>query len=251
MANRTCSVDGCEDKVSARGYCNKHHLRWRKHGDPLGGNASPSVRKSIDTDDGRICTSCHRTLPFDSFDKDKNASGGRRSQCKECRSSKMKKWYSDNRDRQAQRQRDRVADHPERIREQDSERYRRNKPKRLDLAKEGSHRRRARKFGAPIVETVTVGALRERDGDRCCYCGTPMSFSLAEDHVYIPLRATIEHVVPLSLGGAHSMENAALACWQCNVRKGDRTVEEWKRACEEGEEEAPGARGPKDLHAAA
>ena len=30
----TCSVDGCETKSSARGYCTKHWDRWRKHGDP-------------------------------------------------------------------------------------------------------------------------------------------------------------------------------------------------------------------------
>ncbi len=31
----TCSVDGCQNKVSARGWCSTHHKRWQKHGDPL------------------------------------------------------------------------------------------------------------------------------------------------------------------------------------------------------------------------
>lgn len=30
----TCSVDGCETRAVARGYCTKHWDRWRKHGDP-------------------------------------------------------------------------------------------------------------------------------------------------------------------------------------------------------------------------
>lgn len=29
-----CSIDGCSSKVKARGWCNKHWIRWRNHGDP-------------------------------------------------------------------------------------------------------------------------------------------------------------------------------------------------------------------------
>jgi len=34
----TCSVDGCTGKSLKRGMCNKHYLRWWKHGDALGGS---------------------------------------------------------------------------------------------------------------------------------------------------------------------------------------------------------------------
>jgi hypothetical protein len=32
---RLCSVDGCGKRHFGRGFCPKHHWRWRKHGDPL------------------------------------------------------------------------------------------------------------------------------------------------------------------------------------------------------------------------
>lgn len=32
MAKRTCSVDGCESKTKARGWCTKHYQRWQVHG---------------------------------------------------------------------------------------------------------------------------------------------------------------------------------------------------------------------------
>lgn len=37
---RACSVDGCTNKLRARGYCPTHWLRWRKYGNPLG-SATP------------------------------------------------------------------------------------------------------------------------------------------------------------------------------------------------------------------
>ena len=30
-----CSIDGCESAARKRGWCHKHYVRWRAHGDPL------------------------------------------------------------------------------------------------------------------------------------------------------------------------------------------------------------------------
>lgn len=35
MAQRTCSIEGCEKKVVGRGWCGMHWARWRRWGDPL------------------------------------------------------------------------------------------------------------------------------------------------------------------------------------------------------------------------
>jgi len=37
VADRTCSVDGCEKRHHAHGYCSGHAYRWKIHGDPLAG----------------------------------------------------------------------------------------------------------------------------------------------------------------------------------------------------------------------
>lgn len=34
MADRTCSIDGCDSPVKARGWCNVHYQRWWKTADP-------------------------------------------------------------------------------------------------------------------------------------------------------------------------------------------------------------------------
>ena len=41
MSERTCSIDGCDRPVAARGWCKTHHNRWRRTGDP--GAAVPIV----------------------------------------------------------------------------------------------------------------------------------------------------------------------------------------------------------------
>lgn len=33
---KACSIDGCEKRSKARGWCDAHWARWRAHGDPLG-----------------------------------------------------------------------------------------------------------------------------------------------------------------------------------------------------------------------
>lgn len=32
---KICSIEGCDSRIQARGWCSKHYKRWRQHGDPL------------------------------------------------------------------------------------------------------------------------------------------------------------------------------------------------------------------------
>lgn len=188
-------------------------------------------RTATDYDDGtRRCTACGSRLPLTDFDVDHNATKGRRSHCKPCRSAKMKAWYAANRERQAARAQARRDADPDKIRAQDLARYYRNRPKRIALVEEAGHRRRALMRQAPTESGITKARLRGRDGDHCCYCGCIMDFVVDRGGMRRPDKATIEHIVPLAAGGPHSWANVALACWRCNTRKNRRTVDEWKAA---------------------
>ena len=65
-----------------------------------------------------------------------------------------------------------------------------------------------------VQRKISRRALFARDGWRCAYCGTTSS------------RLTLDHVVPRSRGGDSVWENVVTACAPCNLRKGNRTVEE-------------------------
>ncbi len=43
MGNRTCSIDGCDRPVLARGWCSNHYASWQRYGSPYGKPAIPLV----------------------------------------------------------------------------------------------------------------------------------------------------------------------------------------------------------------
>lgn len=226
---RICTVAGCENKYRARGYCNKHYLRWQNHGDPLGGNPGPSVRKVVDFPDStRQCTGCGRRQNLDQFDLDKNASLGRKSKCKACRSEQMSALYRKDPETRRAYMRKRLVDNPEHVRALDTERYQRDRDKRIEVAEKSMHIRRAKAAGVPFENDITRASLRCRFGDLCCYCGVELDFDRVRGGVYPSNLATIEHVIPLNAGGAHDWDNVRLACHNCNMSKGGKSVEEWR-----------------------
>ena len=74
---------------------------------------------------------------------------------------------------------------------------------------------RARAEGEPIVRAVVL----ERDGWRCRLCGYAIDPALRAPH---PGSATIDHVVPVARGGAHTYANVQAAHRFCNTSKGAR-----------------------------
>jgi len=119
------------------------------------------------------------------------------------------------------------ASNPEAVAAMEARRYEKHKEKRVLLAIEGVHVRRARIRGRRHDDGITALRVRKRDGDTCCYCGVTMLFLRATEGRYNPTKATLEHVIPISRGGLHVWENVKLACRRCNVSKQAKTVEEW------------------------
>lgn len=78
--------------------------------------------------------------------------------------------------------------------------------------------RRARKMGA-TVERFSNAEVFERDTWVCGICGKGTD---REASYPAPLMPTLDHIVPLSLGGAHSRENTRCAHLACNLRRGNR-----------------------------
>lgn len=58
---------------------------------------------------------------------------------------------------------------------------------------------------------------------KCAYCGCVVVIPLLRDRKRLPNRAVIDHKIPMAGGGSNSIENMALACNACNIKKNDAT----------------------------
>jgi 5-methylcytosine-specific restriction endonuclease McrA len=146
------------------------------------------------------------------------------------------RYYAENREAELEKQRTKRAQNPEKNRalarawseahpERAAERtrkWRKENPDTLRLMRRIYRQtRRARNVaaGAPDPEHIER-LLRET---HCIYC------QKAFDPTVRSLWLTIDHVVPLVLGGTNASENLFAACNGCNRSKGGRLLSDWKK----------------------
>lgn len=82
------------------------------------------------------------------------------------------------------------------------------------------HRHRARRYGVEY-EPISNRSVFERDDWRCGICGEDVDRSVKAPH---PLSPSLDHVVPMSLGGGHTLDNVQCAHFRCNTLKGARAA---------------------------
>jgi len=80
--------------------------------------------------------------------------------------------------------------------------------------RERRHRKKDR-----FVESVSLGEIYLRDNGVCQLCGLKVNMNCRVPH---PKSPTIDHIIPISLGGTHEQKNAQLAHFICNSRRGNK-----------------------------
>lgn len=115
----------------------------------------------------------------------------------------------------------RTAEQLERKREA-QRRYREAHPEKFnvwtDARRAAYHRRRARKKAGDAGERIVHREVFKRDGWVCGICGRRVNPDLVFPH---PKSSSLDHIVPLSKGGTHTMANVQLAHLACNTAKRD------------------------------
>lgn len=82
------------------------------------------------------------------------------------------------------------------------------------------HKRRALKKAATINMRqirAWMFAVKKRKSSICYYCGCNIPTS----------RIHFDHIIPLSKGGAHSIENLCVSCSECNLSKRAKYITAW------------------------
>ena len=94
------------------------------------------------------------------------------------------------------------------------------------------NRKRDKLIAENYVESVNYDALHKRDCGICKICGLPVLDKGVDDY----WSGSIDHIVPLSLGGEHSMANCQLSHRICNsikLQKADEFKIDWEEKSKE------------------
>ena len=204
--------------------------------------------------EGKQCNHCGDVKPLDQFHKDKARPDGRKARCKACinlsnksRSPERKReiaerqalWRESNPGKGAEITRRWRVNNPERAKDSRKKEYRKDpakekarsrewrkrNPERLrhhlalyrarhpEVYRAASQRRYALKSKAETKD-VTAKDLHRILASSCVACGEE--------------RVELDHIIPLSRGGRHSVGNLQPLCRGCNGSKKDLLMVEWR-----------------------
>jgi len=223
MANGTCTINGCNGKRLARGWCKHHYKRWHRYG-TTDGPADP------------ICATCGKTFPRPHMDGPAPAYCGASCDPRLVRRSARQPWspcsvcgtptegFGSFRTYCSPRCQSERQSHP-------NGRPQRNclqcgVPLDFTQVRPGGRRLRSDTLKCFTCRRdqrclLTVAELAVRDGETCSLCRQPVDMSLVWPDRFAPTR---DHVMPYSLGGGNGPENLALAHFTCNVSKKNRVT---------------------------
>lgn len=189
----------------------------------------------------KTCTQCKVSKPLDEFPPDRRNADGKQAKCRVCRATNQRDYIRQYPDKKREADKRYRQEHAEQVqtrkkkwaqenREHTNQWYvewRRKNPERSSANVRASRARhpesarvvreryRSRRQGAEgnctIAEWKAV-LLRYAPDGRCLACGQSR-----------PL--TMDHVVPLSRGGANTPDNLQPLCRSCNTRKGRSIID--------------------------
>lgn len=180
--------------------------------------------------DSKACTKCGTVKAVGEFFRNSRATDGRQSRCKVCHvqatlASRTKnpeaaraanrKWRAAHPGAQAAYSLSWRQRYPDRQKESERK-WRANNP---DKVRSKSAARRARQRNAPRLTVFRVTDIFARDKWVCGLCDSPID---PTEKWPSPLSVSLDHILPLSRGGAHTPDNCQTAHLGCNSRKGAR-----------------------------
>jgi len=208
-----CQVEGCERKTRGKRspYCDMHNARLRRNG---------SFEAKVDTSKHENCLHCGIKLEK----KGKYCSvwcaarhyrgTSYERACVECGKTFVSRRKKEVCSSECGRLRDRRYERDYyKLKMETDEEFK-------EKIRQYEYKRKARK-AETAYEGIDRAVVFSRDGWVCQLCGEkiPPKAKWPE-----PKYGTIDHIIPLSKGGTHTMDNVQAAHLRCNCRKNDRNI---------------------------
>lgn len=207
MRDGTCSIEGCErGPIKARGWCSTHYSRWQRNGD-----AAADVPVNTDL-----------ATPSECGTRSKYTLGCR---CTECRDAGRKyaaeyrrKWSTKTLEPDDHRH-GRSSGYIMGCRCDRCSEWRRNDPATIRARRKRKNKIR----GVTNSDPYTTDEIGDRDDWRCQLCRRKVNRELSHPD---PMAPSIDHIIPISHGGADTRANVQLAHLRCNIVKGNRGTDQ-------------------------
>jgi len=187
------------------------------------------------------CPCCKKKKPLSDFYKDASRKDGVTTVCKNCHSISVKRWQEKNADKckeinkawkmahkkqLAEQARARARLHPDsrrrryrEHRQQNSEQDKRWRANNKEKIRQYAQNRRARVHGnGGEITPAQWESVLDFFGHKCLCCG--------KENV----KLTMDHVIPVALGGSHTVDNIQPLCGPCNSGKKDKYIDYRKEA---------------------
>jgi 5-methylcytosine-specific restriction endonuclease McrA len=186
----------------------------------------------------KICHYCNIEKPLELFGNDKKAKDGKKSKCASCHNDYMKAYYWRNREvvaarvlayhyenrelANAKRRANRIKNLEKQM--EHSRQWQKNNPEAAKAIKKNWNHKNRQYLSAKEKEradlkksgNVPLEFIRQLQTQPCAYCGN-----------FISGKMQIDHIVPISKGGLHTLDNLASACKPCNQSKSNKFLHEW------------------------
>lgn len=207
MSNRTCTIDECNAKHYAKGFCPKHYDadRYRQNAE-----AKKAQSATWRAENPGYVAEYNRAYYQNNSDALKASANAWRKANPERKKANDLAWAERNRLRKNAKDLRRWHSDPERSKARHAAWYKKNRNKAL----EAWHRRKARMI-ANGYEVVDFGKLVSDHGMVCHICSAPI---LTRSDLHF------DHVIPLAKGGPHTADNIRPAHALCNWSKGARIL---------------------------
>jgi 5-methylcytosine-specific restriction endonuclease McrA len=195
---------------------------------------------SFDMESIKVCPDCGKSKPRSEYNFRNRQNGTYQSYCRPCEKVRHTAFAIQNRDQELARKREYYQLNRKRLLQYKKDNYELTKPEKLLQAKNYRlanaekikikrhkyfaenkelvrHHARLRKVRKKTngLYLVTLKEQRRLYSKPCFYCGSFESIQL-------------DHVVPVSRGGNHSIGNLVPACASCNNQKNKWFITEWR-----------------------
>ena len=159
------------------------------------------------------CQHCKIEKSLSEFHRNKNKTNGHCPECKVCANARSAKRYA----REGEKLRRQMAEQRKRDYQYRIEIERRSRAKNKNKYRPARNARQSirNRFLHSTPFVVIDKDLRKIYNSPCWKCGTCENISL-------------DHVIPISKGGTHSVGNMISLCRSCNSSKSNKLLSEWR-----------------------